>query len=266
MTGARPCGTVQHGQDPWETYPNSSPQERFSRRRLEFSKMALTKCKECGEQISTKAEACPKCGAKQPKKTSLLTWGVLAFIILVVIVQVTSHETPKGSGVNSASSGSSSSVVAEEPRWETSTDTDKMTSKQQFFATSPTINSTEPMASPYHDVKSWIGIGCDSKSQWVYFGFSTAPNLLNTETHDGYNGIRARIKWDGSIAVEELTQKWGAAFLHFDNAAHAISKLTTSKSVLLELDWYGQNKVYFEYPMTGATEAIKGLRANCMKK
>lgn len=228
--------------------------------------MALTKCKECGEQISTKAETCPKCGAKPPKKTSLLTWIVLAFVVFVVIGQIFSHETPKGSGVKPASTASSSSPNAEDLHWETSTEIDKMTSKQQFFATSPTIGPTESMASPYHDVKSWMGVGCDNKSQWVYFGFSTAPNLLNTETRDGYNGIRARVKWDGSIGVEELTQKWGAAFLHFDNGAHAITKLTTSKSVLLELDWYGQNKVYFEYPMTGAADAIKGLRANCPKK
>ncbi|WP_394854470.1 zinc-ribbon domain-containing protein [Shewanella xiamenensis] len=27
--------------------------------------MALVKCKECGEQVSTKAKSCPKCGAKR---------------------------------------------------------------------------------------------------------------------------------------------------------------------------------------------------------
>jgi len=32
--------------------------------------MAMTKCKECGAQISTTAESCPHCGAKQ-KKTRL---------------------------------------------------------------------------------------------------------------------------------------------------------------------------------------------------
>lgn len=46
--------------------------------------MALVKCKECGEQVSTKAKTCPKCGAKAPKKTSFFTWLVLIFIIIVV--------------------------------------------------------------------------------------------------------------------------------------------------------------------------------------
>ena len=28
--------------------------------------MAMTKCRECGEVVSADAEACPKCGAKNP--------------------------------------------------------------------------------------------------------------------------------------------------------------------------------------------------------
>ena len=43
--------------------------------------MALTKCKECGEEISKNAEKCPKCGAPQKKKTSLFTWLVTIFVI-----------------------------------------------------------------------------------------------------------------------------------------------------------------------------------------
>jgi RNA polymerase subunit RPABC4/transcription elongation factor Spt4 len=47
--------------------------------------MSLVKCKECGEKVSTKAKTCPNCGAKPPKKTSLLTWFVLFTIIIVLI-------------------------------------------------------------------------------------------------------------------------------------------------------------------------------------
>lgn len=43
----------------------------------------MTKCKECGEQISTKADACPKCGAKRKRKSPV---GCLIAIILLVIV------------------------------------------------------------------------------------------------------------------------------------------------------------------------------------
>lgn len=50
--------------------------------------MALKPCKECGNQISDKAESCPQCGAKQPKKTSLFTKIVLGLIIFTVILGV----------------------------------------------------------------------------------------------------------------------------------------------------------------------------------
>ena len=47
--------------------------------------MALTKCKECGEEISKKAEKCPKCGAPAKKKTSLFTWLVTIFVVLLAV-------------------------------------------------------------------------------------------------------------------------------------------------------------------------------------
>lgn len=46
--------------------------------------MAVKSCKECGGQVSTKAKACPQCGAKAPKQTSFITWAVLVVIVLVV--------------------------------------------------------------------------------------------------------------------------------------------------------------------------------------
>lgn len=47
--------------------------------------MALIKCKECGAEISTKAEACPKCGAKRPKPTSLVTWLIVGLFVYVIV-------------------------------------------------------------------------------------------------------------------------------------------------------------------------------------
>jgi len=46
--------------------------------------MALTKCKECGSQMSTNAAACPSCGAIRPKKTSASNWFIAALVVFVV--------------------------------------------------------------------------------------------------------------------------------------------------------------------------------------
>lgn len=47
--------------------------------------MSLSKCKECGAKVSTKAAACPECGSPVKKKTSRLTRLVVAFIGLAVV-------------------------------------------------------------------------------------------------------------------------------------------------------------------------------------
>jgi rubrerythrin len=46
---------------------------------------ASKKCKECGTEISSKAEACPNCGAVLKKKTGCLTYVVAAILIIVLI-------------------------------------------------------------------------------------------------------------------------------------------------------------------------------------
>jgi hypothetical protein len=50
--------------------------------------MSLKPCKECGTQVSTDATACPKCGAKQPKRTKTVTWLVGGFFAFVVFSAV----------------------------------------------------------------------------------------------------------------------------------------------------------------------------------
>ena len=46
--------------------------------------MALVKCKECGSQVSSKAKACPSCGAK-PQKT-VGTFGGLVVIGIAIFI------------------------------------------------------------------------------------------------------------------------------------------------------------------------------------
>ncbi|KES23077.1 MULTISPECIES: zinc ribbon domain-containing protein [Pseudomonas] len=69
--------------------------------------MALMKCKECGSQVSTKAKACPTCGAKPPKKTI----GTLSGLIIIGLAVVVFSKIFGG-----GSSGSSANQVASADR------------------------------------------------------------------------------------------------------------------------------------------------------
>ena len=76
--------------------------------------MAMTKCKECGTEISTTADACPKCGAKQVRTSGCakVVFGVLGFFVFIAIVgQCSRSDTSSPS--TSATSASSSSATAQ---------------------------------------------------------------------------------------------------------------------------------------------------------
>lgn len=47
--------------------------------------MALKKCKECGNEVSTNAISCPNCGAVLKKKTGCLGYIGAAFLIFIII-------------------------------------------------------------------------------------------------------------------------------------------------------------------------------------
>lgn len=236
--------------------------------------MALVKCKECGEQVSTQAKTCPKCGARVPKKTSLITWVVLIFIIYVVY-QANQGPSTKGSYSGSKKQTSSSvstqdteiitDYVPPKPRWTTSTFKDKMTGKLKAYAHSPSVMPSKRMSFPYNDVRAWLGVGCDGKNEWAYIGFNSAPNLADTETEDGYNLIRTRIKWNDQLENVSLTQNWSAEFIHFRHDGPAISKIAGSNTTLLELQWHGEQPTYFEFSLDGSSKAISEIRAKCSK-
>ena len=67
--------------------------------------MALVECKECENEISDKAESCPYCGMKQPKKTPLLAWIFIGVIIFAVVMSMI------GSNDNSNSSPQKSTTA-----------------------------------------------------------------------------------------------------------------------------------------------------------
>lgn len=53
----------------------------------------MTKCKECGNEISDKAEACPKCGVKV-KKTSLVIKIGGGFVLLMILIAIFGPDQP----------------------------------------------------------------------------------------------------------------------------------------------------------------------------
>lgn len=148
-------------------------------------------------------------------------------------------------------------------QWDVSSSTDEMTGKATAYCSSPSTSPTKRMDFPYSDTKAWLGIGCDGDTEWIYIGFTTQPNLLNTDIEDGYNVISTRIKWDNDLLVESFTQTWGAKFIHFRNDEIAIQNVMKSNTLLVELNWHGNGKTYFKFNLAGSSKAIAKMRAMC---
>lgn len=67
----------------------------------------LTKCKDCGKEISKKATACPNCGAPVAKQVSR---GCAGVVILVALIFVGTYISTQLSGPSSSSTTTSSSA------------------------------------------------------------------------------------------------------------------------------------------------------------
>ena len=80
--------------------------------------MAMTKCKECGQPVSTKAVACPHCGAKVARQ-NIGCGGLIIVVFIGVIVvgvigsQMGDHSTPTASHVVSPPAPSHEPTPAE---------------------------------------------------------------------------------------------------------------------------------------------------------
>ena len=229
--------------------------------------MSLVKCKECGQGVSTKAASCPNCGAKAPKKTSLFTWLVLVLIIAGVYGASQDTETTNSHTTKNLNAKTNSSALiaqtTQKPKWSQTTSTDEMSGKKKSFAHSPLTLPEKEMSFPYGGVEAWLGIGCDGKNEWAYVGFSSSPNLANTDTEDGYSTVQTRIKWDDSIQNIKMSQDWGASFIHFNNDRSTISKIASSSTALLELKWHGQQPSFFKFNLNGSRAALNGIRDRC---
>lgn len=237
--------------------------------------MALIKCKECNEQVSTKAKSCPKCGAVVAQKTSGVTWLILFLLIFGVYVINQDAPTRRSTATTSQPIPSSSSAPSVTPpaapvppasAWSSTTSSDPLTGAVSGYASSRRVSPGLAMEFPYSDVTASLAVGCDSKSEWVYMGFTTAPNLTNTDTKDGYSTIETRIRWNDDVNRVEtvlLTQEWGSNFIHFSNDATIIQSISNADSLRVELEWFGSRPTYFDIPLSGSTSAIETMRTNC---
>ena len=146
-------------------------------------------------------------------------------------------------------------------KWDTSSTIDEMEGTASHHARSEMSN-----ARMYNRAaKTWMGVGCNNAGKfWVYFGFTSQPNITGDKTKSGYSESFNKVKFDDSATGNwNMTQAHGSKFLHVMSDAKFIQKLNTSSKVKIQLSLYSQGKTVFNYDLSGSTAAIKSIMSKC---
>lgn len=131
--------------------------------------------------------------------------------------------------------------------------------------TAPTIRPN----SPYHELKARIQLSCSAKlGVNVSISLSQPLTLHGKSWGDGSLWVTGttRIKWDDYI--EKVSFDHAAPpgrFLQLNDAKHVVRELDRSNTLLLELKSQEIATVYFKFPLSGSSAALKELRAKCSK-
>jgi hypothetical protein len=155
------------------------------------------------------------------------------------------------------------SVPAFSSTWETWDSEDRMTGAKSVYASSPDVSvrlTSLPMS-----VESSIVVGCAQGDFWAYFWFSSMPNLIGGD-FVGTNGDQRHIlrtRLGDNLTTVAVEQSPGSDLLYMVDFPSLHNSFRNVGSVLIELPWYMENQLYFEYSTQGYGQAIADLQSRC---
>ena len=245
--------------------------------------MALVKCKECGSEISNKAAACPKCGAKV-RRTSGCAWLFLILLGLLIVPPMltgfngardraegrttrvssttTSTPTPKA-----ASSPNATPVV--------STITDPWASLPSDTAAAATPANWSYEHSDYKMGKGRVHQAITDSTNTVNFGFPYAGSQRGTlllRTHPksgrdvilsiergqflvrGYEDSRALVRFDDGEPVSYAivgAEDHSTETVFFRDYQGFVDRMLKAKRVRVSVPVYRQGSPVFEFEVSG---------------
>jgi len=156
--------------------------------------------------------------------------------------------------------------------WKLVKNVDKMTNElESCVIMSKFAKADKELSFPYNKLQSNIVISGKLKP---LFGFTSEANL-NKDSYTLKDSIgvvktpnrviNTRIKFDKEVKKIQLIQILNmkqAIFFYNENDEKQLFK---SSKILLELDWYNEGKIYFEYNLKGVSKAIKNMKEKCRK-
>lgn len=221
--------------------------------------MAIQPCKECGGPVSDKAKSCPKCGAAQPKKTSVFTWVILGFIILTVLLAMfggskESNSNNKTNQLSDSSEAKADELVKKE-NWQNTTSNDEMRGTKSMSTATISTNQVN-FAFPYGGGSNLVlNVRNNNKTKDVIIVISKGQFICGS-----LDGCPVSFKFDND-PVQTITMIGSDShdsdilFINSQKTANrVIQKLKTSKRLIIEPKFYQEGSKQFTFDVSGFKE------------
>jgi len=187
--------------------------------------------------------------------------NILSLISLVVMIflAVGSTDTDESSSNSSSTTSSynSSSSVNSTPEaiqhWYSHAYITDLEKEKEAYVASNKVKPDSKMDFSYTGTTAQIIIAKNKNKTWAYIKFSNTPNIINEETEDGYNVIKANVYIDDVRETATLTQEWSSKLLFFMYPTWLINKLKTCSTFRINLRWYNNLDVVWSFSGEGFT-------------
>lgn len=214
-----------------------------------MAKSKLIKCKDCDREISKNAKTCPGCGAKNKKKTSLLSWVILGLFVCFIIASANKGKEITQNAQQRVASGQTAGTPFITGIWSYSHSSDPMSNGVTHTAAIQslnTVNFTFPYAGEQHAnlvIRTHPKHGKD-----VIFGIQQGQLLCND-----YDGCNVSVRFDDAEAV---TYKANSAADHstetifLSNYSGFIDRMMKAKRVRIAVNVYQEGTPVFEFDVS----------------
>lgn len=224
--------------------------------------MALIKCKECGSEVSSKAETCPKCGARVAPEPmgcgSLIGISLLVVIFLSVFSSLFSNNSssdPANSTISSTNEVASTTERTPEPltagtQWIYSQSEDPMSKGITYHAqtlSTNTVNFDFPYAGSQH---ARLTLRDDPRyGKDLIFNIEKGQLLCHS-----YEDCTVLVRFDDDKATNYSAV--GAAdnsteTIFIRNYGRFVEKMLKAKRVRISMNIYQEGAPIFEFDVSG---------------
>jgi hypothetical protein len=230
--------------------------------------MALIRCGECGAQVSTRAKACPSCGAKAKKKMSATGRVVLGVFLVVIALPIIasrfggSSSTPPtnaasdSGGTPFATPAEVASMQAADdgPRWSYDEGADQMRGTRWKTATVDALGKLD-FAFPYNGGSTAsIELRQMGKRQDVLLMVSKGQFMCHVD------GCSIAVKFDdGPVTQYSAAESDDGSNDHIfiEGTAGFTAKLKKATSVTIEAEFFQEGNRQMTFPVQGLRWPLK---------